>query len=82
MRDSSLIMRAMTLHDYIGRLTPDERRAFCRRSKTSTDYLSKILSGTKNPGLEKCVQIEKASGGAVRCESLNPSLPWRYLRNR
>lgn len=29
---------------------------------------------------ERCIEIERASGGAVRCEDLRPDVDWAYLR--
>ncbi len=29
---------------------------------------------------ERCIEIEKAAGGAVRCEDLRPDVDWAYLR--
>jgi len=29
---------------------------------------------------ERCPAIEKATGGAVRCEDLRPDVDWAYLR--
>jgi len=29
---------------------------------------------------DRCIQIEKATGGLVRCEELNPNVPWEVLR--
>lgn len=35
----------------------------------------------KNVPAEHCPSIEKATGGAVRCEELRPDVDWAYLRN-
>jgi DNA-binding XRE family transcriptional regulator len=35
---------------------------------------------TKPPTIERCIQIEKATGGKVRCEDLRPDVDWAYLR--
>lgn len=29
---------------------------------------------------ERCPDIERATGGAVRCEELRPDVDWNYLR--
>lgn len=29
---------------------------------------------------ERCIEIERATGGAVRCEELRPDIDWAYLR--
>jgi DNA-binding transcriptional regulator YdaS (Cro superfamily) len=30
--------------------------------------------------VERCIDIEKATNGAVRCEDLRPDVDWAYLR--
>ncbi len=36
--------------------------------------------GLSRPSAERCIQIEKATAGAVRCEDLRPDVDWSYLR--
>lgn len=36
--------------------------------------------GLSRPSAERCIQIEKATSGAVRCEDLRPDVDWSYLR--
>jgi DNA-binding transcriptional regulator YdaS (Cro superfamily) len=73
---------SMQLRRYFSALTPEQKTLFAKKAKTSAMYLTHIIQGRRRPGIEKCVDIEKASGGKVRCEALNPDLPWRYLANR
>lgn len=41
-----------------------------------------VQQWTRNGVPEKwCVEIEKISGGKVRCEELNDKVDWSYLRN-
>lgn len=47
----------------------------------SSSYLSQLSSGSAPISLERCIDIEKATGGAVRCEELRPDVDWAYLRN-
>ena len=75
-------MGTMTLDRYYRALTAEEKRQFARKARSTPIYLSHIIAGRKRPGIEKCVDIERASGGVVRGETLNPSLPWRYLAKR
>lgn len=42
--------------------------AFARQVGCSTSFLSEILSGAKEPGLNLAIRIEKASSGAVPIE--------------
>ena len=30
--------------------------------------------------VERCIDLEKATDGAVRCEDIRPDLDWSYLR--
>ena len=30
--------------------------------------------------MDRCIEIEKATSGAVRCEDLRPDVDWAYLR--
>lgn len=34
----------------------------------------------KPPTIERAIQIEKATGGKVRCEELRPDVDWAFLR--
>lgn len=36
---------------------------------------------TRGVPAEHCPAIERATGGAVRCEDLRPDVDWAYLRN-
>lgn len=37
-------------------------------------------SGLTRVAVERCIQIEKVTEGAVRCEELRPDVDWAYLR--
>lgn len=39
------------------------------------------LSGKKRVPAERCPQIERITGGAVRCEDLRPDVEWHVLRH-
>ncbi|WP_308445872.1 transcriptional regulator [Chitiniphilus purpureus] len=48
---------------------------------TSPTYLWHLASGRKKrPDVALCIAIERATGGAVRCEELRPGVDWQYLR--
>lgn len=36
-----------------------------------------VTAGTP---IDRCIDIEKATSGAVRCEDLRPDVDWAYLR--
>lgn len=56
------------------------RRHIARKCGVSDDYLYQVLTGRRSVRAERCIEIEKASGGAVRCEDLRPDVDWAYLR--
>lgn len=75
----------MNLNNFLlafGRGQSKPRDRFVARSKTSLQYLRHIASGVKVPSVSMCIAIEKASGGAVRCESLRKDVDWAYLKRR
>ena len=37
-------------------------------------------SGLRQVPAERCIQIERATDGAVRCEELRPDIDWSVLR--
>lgn len=47
--------------------------------RVSKGRVSQIASGVP-VSLARAVEIEKATGGAVRCEDLMPGIDWAYLR--
>jgi DNA-binding transcriptional regulator YdaS (Cro superfamily) len=38
------------------------------------------IKGDRPVPADRCVDIEKATAGAVRCEDLRPDVDWAYLR--
>ncbi len=44
--------------------------------------VSEWLHGVRQVPVERCLQIEEATGGAMRCEELRPDIPWGVLRKR
>jgi DNA-binding transcriptional regulator YdaS (Cro superfamily) len=48
----------------------------------SSATVSFWISGDKQVPAERCMAIEAATDGAVRCEDLRPDLQWGVLRER
>ena len=42
--------------------------------------MSQMVGGTRPIPAEHCPAIERATGGAVRCEELRPDVAWSVLR--
>ena len=46
----------------------------------SVPTVNQWVHGNRPIPAERCPEIEKATGGAVRCEELRPDVDWAYLR--
>lgn len=42
--------------------------------------LSQWRYGIKQVPAERCIEIEKATGGVVRCETMRPDIDWGHIR--
>lgn len=69
-----------TLRTYLNGLSVDDQAAFANRCGSTVGYLRKALSVKSQLGINLCIEIERESGGAVRCEDLRPDIDWGYLR--
>lgn len=69
-----------SLHAYLNKLPKEERQGFIQRCGTSEGYLRKAISLGTRIGENLCINIDRESGGAVRCEDLRPDVDWAYLR--
>lgn len=45
-----------------------------------TTLISQWANGVRQVPAERCLEIEKATLGAVRCEDLRPDIDWSCLR--
>lgn len=71
----------MTLDEYInaerGRGT-----ALATALGVPAESISNWKSGARRVPAERCPEIERATGGAVRCEELRPDVAWDVLREQ
>lgn len=65
---------------YLNGLPTSEQQDFARRSGTTIGYLRKATSKGQRIGEGLVINLERESGGAVRCEQLRPDVDWAYLR--
>lgn len=70
----------MELKTYLSNLQRGGISKLANALGISSSYLSQLSSGLAPISLERCIEIEKATGGAVRCEELRPDVDWAYLR--
>lgn len=71
-------MAGMNLSDYLSDRGAAKRLA--ADLKLSAVTISLWKTGERPVPAERCIDVEKATGGAVRCETLRPDLDWAYLR--
>lgn len=60
--------------------TTEERERFCVLCGTTWGYLKKARSIGQSLRESVCINFERESAGAVRCEDLRPDVDWAYLR--
>jgi len=68
----------MKLRAYTSSVEPASRLA--ERLGFSPVLLSQWGTGKRQVPAEHCPAIERATGGAVRCEDLRPDVEWSVLR--
>lgn len=61
-------------------LSRAEREAFAGRCGTTVNHLRNLAYTDKRCGESLCINIERETGGAVRCEDLRPDVDWAWLR--
>jgi len=65
---------------YLNSLPKAERLGYVTRCETSEGYLRKAISKRQRLGESLCINLDRESGGAVRCEDMRPDVDWAYLR--
>lgn len=71
----------MTLTQYLKDLKTNESRTdFASRCGTTLGQLYQVAYSARRAGESLAINIERESGGAVRCEDLRPDVDWSYLR--
>jgi len=58
----------------------DGRDSLAKRCGTTVNHMRNVAYGQKTCGESLCINIERATKGAVRCEDLRPDVDWGYLR--
>ena len=54
--------------------------ALAREIGVTPVLVSQWANGVRRVPAERCPQIERATGGLVRCEELRPDVDWAVLR--
>lgn len=69
----------MNLNEYLSK--PGLAADLARSIGVSAVLVSQWKNMSRPVPAERCPEIEKATGGAVRCEDLRPDVDWAYVRN-
>ena len=69
----------MNLNQFLS--SPGSAAALAREIGVSSVLVSQWKTEKRPVPAERCPCIEKATGGAVRCEDLRPDVDWAYLRS-
>ena len=68
----------MRLPDYLNR--DGAAKALAAVLQIPEPTVSQWKNGKRRVPADRCIAVEKATGGAVSCEELRPDLDWAYLR--
>jgi DNA-binding transcriptional regulator YdaS (Cro superfamily) len=60
--------------------TLEAKEDFAKRCETTLGQLKQVAGGHRRCGESLAVNIERESGGAIRCETMRPDVDWGYLR--
>lgn len=75
-------MRIKELRDFVLSLSQDERRNFADKCGTTTGMLLQIYCGNRKCNPTLAIEIDKHSGGLVKCDVLCPDVDFDYLRQQ
>lgn len=66
---------------YLNSLPKAERTDLVTRCETTEGYLRKAISKGQRLGESLCINLERESGRAIRCEEMRPDVDWAYIRS-
>jgi len=68
----------MELREYLSKAGAGT--ALAKKLDISPVLVSQWCNGVRRVPAERCPDIERATGGSVRCEDLRPEIDWAVLR--
>jgi DNA-binding transcriptional regulator YdaS (Cro superfamily) len=75
----SVAVKQMTLSEWLD-IEDGKAKDLAREIGLHPVQISQWKTGARQVPAEHCPTIERATGGAVRCEDLRPDVDWAYLR--
>lgn len=75
-------MKKNTLREFLLSFDKDKRSEFAKKCGTTLGMMVQIYLGNRkcNPAL--AIEIDKHSGGAVKCDELCPDVDFNYIRQQ
>jgi DNA-binding transcriptional regulator YdaS (Cro superfamily) len=70
----------MDLKTFLRSIPVPDRDSFAERCDTTSGHLRNVAYGDRTCSESLAINIERESGGQVRCESLCPGVDWKYIR--
>lgn len=71
----------MTLIEYLKSIDVDAAKIFASSCGTTLGQIRQVAHGNRRAGESLAINIERETGGLVRCEDMRPDVDWAYLRN-
>jgi DNA-binding transcriptional regulator YdaS (Cro superfamily) len=68
------------IRTYLNKLPLDQQERFASRCGTTVGYLRKAVSAEQRIGEDIAINMERESGGEIRCEAVRPDVDWAYIR--
>ena len=70
------------LREFLLGLPMQERKDFAKKCNTTYAYLVQVYRGNRQCSADLAIEIDKNSGGVVRCDDLHPKADFDYLRGQ
>lgn len=71
----------MNLSQYIATGKDTQSSLAAKLGMKNSVLVNQWVNGVRQVPAERCPAIERATGGAVRCEDLRPDVEWGVLRS-
>lgn len=72
----------MTLLDFLKGLgSRDDLQKFALSCDTTPAHLWQVARGYRRAGESLCINLDRETGGKIRCEDLRPDVDWAYIRS-
>ena len=75
-----MLKKQPQLRDYFLSLSIEDRNIFAEKCGTSVGQIEHIYRGNRSCSDRLAIEIDKHSGGIVKCDALCPTTDFDYLR--